>query len=558
VSALAEARGALRLGLAATSVLTLGVTAGVLVVPLYDMHLFDGVLTSRSLDTLALLSVLGVVGLALYGTVMLFRGLVLATIGDRVAAAIAGPATEAAIRRAVAGDARAAGRALSDVQEIRLFFGGGAAAAPFDLVCAPLLLGVIFLLHPGLGWFALGAACVMLACALVSDAVSRPALAAAQARMDAALGDAAGLLRDPVLREGLGMEAAITRRWQGRHAGALAALDAAGRRGDVVAGLSRLARGLLQGGMLGFAALLVLRNEATPGVLIGANLLLALLLAPFDQVIAHWRSVGAMRLAWQRLAALLGADAAPRARAAGAVRGLALAHVTFHPEGAAAPVLDDVTLTVEPGTMVVITGPNGAGKSSLARIAAGVFAPTDGTATVGAEAAVVAAAAGRIGFLPQRPQLLEGTVGENIGRFRDASGEAVVEAARRAGLHAVIGRLAEGYATPIGPEDPVLSGGERQRLALARALHRSPAVLVLDEPDASLDHAGEVVLIEALEAARRDGAAILAVTHRRGLAAIADHVWRLEQGRLTPASHRGPSSPAAAKEMHDDHAARRS
>ncbi len=548
MNALAAARGALRLGLATTAALTFGVTVGVLVVPLYDMHLFDGVLTSRSLDTLTLLSVLCVIGLVLYGVVMMFRGLVLATIGDKVSATLAGPASVAGIRRAVAGDGRAAGRALADVQEIRLFFGGGAAAAPFDLLCAPVLLGVIFMLHPALGWFAVGAALLMLALALLSDAVARPALASAQGRMDGALGDAAGLLRDPVLREGLGMEPAIARRWQGRQAEALAALGFASRRGDAVAGLSRLVRGLLQGGMLGFAALLVLRNEATPGVLIGANLLLALLLAPFDQVIAHWRSVAAMRIAWRRLSALLATEPATQVGAAAGGRGLVLSGVTFQPAGASAPVLDDVSLAVEPGTMTVVTGPNGAGKSSLARIAAGVFSPTHGSATVDGEAAVAASAAGKVGFLPQRPQLLEGTVGENIGRFREASGEAVVEAARRAGLHAVIGRLAQGYATPIGPEDPVLSGGERQRLALARALHGAPPLLVLDEPDASLDHAGEAVLIEALEAARREGAAILAITHRRGLAAIADHVWRLDQGRLSPGPHRGPATPAAAKE----------
>jgi ABC-type protease/lipase transport system fused ATPase/permease subunit len=265
-----------------------------------------------------------------------------------------------------------------------------------------------------------------------------------------------------------------------------------------------------------------------------------------------------MRLAWRRLAALLGTGAEQGGGNGKDGLDLTLANVTFHPRGASAPVLDDVSLTIAPGTMAVITGPNGAGKSSLARIAAGVFAPTAGTATVAGEAAVTVAASGRIGFLPQRPQLLDGTVGENIGRFREASGEAVVEAARRAGLHAVIGRLAEGYATPIGPEDPVLSGGERQRLALARALYGAPTLLVLDEPDASLDHAGEVVLIEALEAARREGAAILAVTHRRGLAAIADHVWRLDGGKLALTAHRGPSTPATAKEMHDDHAARRS
>jgi ATP-binding cassette subfamily C protein len=554
MSALAEARVALRLGLAATAVLTLGVTAGVLVVPIYDMHLFDGVLTSRSLDTLALLSVLCAVALVLYGTLMLIRGLLLATIGDRVAACIAAPASIAGIRRAVGGDQRAAGRALLDVQEIRLFFGGGAAAAPFDLVCAPLLLGVIFMLHPSLGWFALGAVLVMLAFALVSDTVARPALAAAQEGMDAALGDAAGLLRDPVLRDGLGMERQIARRWRRRHGGALAALGVAARRGEAVAGTSRLVRGLLQGGMLGFAALLVLRNEATPGVLIGANLLLALLLAPFDQVIAHWRSTASVRLAWQRLRMLLSGAPPATGGVTGEAQGLVLAAVTFVPPATPTSVLDDVSLAVEPGTMHVIIGPNGAGKSTLARIAAGVLAPTRGSATVAGVSATAVAEAGRIGFLPQRPQLLDGTVGENIGRFRETSGERVVEAARRAGLHEVIGRLPEGYATMIGPEDPLLSGGERQRVALARALHGSPALLVLDEPDASLDHAGEALLIEALEAARREGAAILAVTHRRGIAAIADHVWRLDGGRLSPAPHRGPATAKAAKEMQDERA----
>lgn len=538
MSAMAEARAALARGLAVTAVLTVGVTAGVLVVPLYDMHVFDGVLTSRNLDTLALLSVLGLIGLALYGALATIRGLILALTGDRIAAVLSTEAVIAGIRRAVSGESRAVGRALADIQEIRLFFSGGAAAAPFDLICAPLILAVIFMLHPALGWFALGAALIMLALALLSDALSRPALEAAQARMDAALGDAAGLLRDPVLREALGMEEAILERWRRRQRGALAFLATASRRGEAVSGLSRLVRGLLQGGMLALAAFLVLRDEASPGVLIGANLLLALLLAPVDQVLAQWRAVASFRLAWDRLSALL----AWREEAAGTVgdgaAGLVIDSVTFHPPGMDAPVLAGVSLHVEPGTMVVVTGPNGSGKSSLARLAAGVMPPTAGRVSHGGTPAAEMAASGRIGFLPQKPQLLEGTVAETISRFRGGAAEAVVDAARRAGLHGVIGRLPQGYATRIRPEDALLSGGERQRLALARALHGEPPLLVLDEPDASLDHAGETILIEALEEARRRGAAILAVTHRRALAAMADAVWRLDGCSLSPVSAR--------------------
>jgi ATP-binding cassette subfamily C protein len=535
-AAAGEARAALRLGLAATAMLTLGVNAGVLVVPLYDMHLFDRVLTSRSLDTLALLSVICLAGLALYGALITIRGLLLAAIGDRVADALAGPAAAAGIRLAVGGDGRAAGRAVLDVQEIRLFFGGGAAAAPFDILCAPLLLWVVFLLHPLLGWYALGAALTMLAFAVAADALAQPAIGHAQARMDAALHDAAGLLRDPVLREGLGMEAAIARRWRTRHGAALAALGGASLRGESLVGASRLARGLLQGGMLAFAALLVLRNDATPGVLVGANLLLALLLAPLDQVLAQWRAVAASRLAWRRLAALLGApEAAADAGVADRATGLVIDDAVFHPEGAERAVLSGVSLTVEPGTMVVVTGANGCGKSTLARLAAGVLPPGAGSARVGGVAAVHAAAGGHVGYLPQRPQILDGTVAENIARFRPAASDTIVEAARLAGFHPVIGRLPLGYATRVGPEDALLSGGERQRLALARALFGSPPVLVLDEPDASLDHAGETALIEAIEGARRGGAAILAITHRRALLAIADAVLRLENGRLTAA-----------------------
>jgi ATP-binding cassette subfamily C protein len=543
---LARARGALTLGLAVTAVLTVGINAGVLVVPLYDMHLFDRVLTSRSLDTLVLLSVICLVGLLLYGVLVTIRGLVLAAIGDRVADALSGPAAAAGIRRAVTGDGRAAGRAIADVQEIRLFFGGGAAAAPFDLLCAPLLLTVIALLHPLLVWYAAGAALVMLALAVATDALAEPPLAEAQRRMDNALHDASALLRDPVLRDGLGMERAIARRWSANHRGALAALDRASLDGEGLVSLSRLVRAVLQGGMLAFAALLVLRNEATPGVLVGANLLLALLLAPLDQVLAQWRSIATVRLAWGRLTRLLaGEGEATPAMLPNGEPGLILSSATFTPPDATRPVLGGISLTIPAGTMVVVTGPNGAGKSTLARLAAGILAPTEGRATIGGIAATDAAAAGMVGYLPQRPQILEGTVAENIARFTASDPEAIVAAAQRAGLHGVIGRLAHGYATEVGPESPVLSGGERQRLALARALFGAPVLLVLDEPDASLDHAGEAVLVEAIEAARQAGAAILAVTHRRGLAAIADSVVRLENGTITPVRHAAPGAAMA-------------
>ncbi|TDG11458.1 ATP-binding cassette domain-containing protein, partial [Paracraurococcus ruber] len=447
---------------------------------------------------------------------------------------------------AVGGDLRGGGQALADLQALRAFLAGPGAAAPLDLALGPLLLALLFLLHPALGWYGLAAACALLALALLTDGAARPRLAQAQERMERAIGGTAGLLRDETVRDGLGMGPAIAARWRAGQGAALDAMATASCRGEGWAGAARLLRGLLQAGAVTLAALLVLRHEATPGAVLGANLLLAMLLAPLDSVLAQWRAVAGARLAWDRVAAALARTEAgppPQGAAPGGMDpspGLMLEAIAIHPPGRQQAVLAGLSLSVAPGEMVLLTGPNGSGKSSLLRIAAGVLPPASGRAFAAGLAAPAAAWAGRIGWLPQRPQVMEGTVAETIARFGPATPEALVAAARAAGLHEAIGRLPRGYATAIGPLSRAFSGGEMQRLALARALFGDPPVLVLDEPDAGLDHAGEQVLAAALQAARARGAAILAVSHRAGLRGIADRVVE-----LPPAGDQGPRDRSA-------------
>jgi ATP-binding cassette subfamily C protein len=522
-------------GSALALLLTLAVVAGTLVVPLYDMQVLDRVLVSRSLDTLAVLALASLVGLVVYAVAAALRAAVLDVAAERATRRLSHAAIEAGLRRAIGGDALSGGRAIADVQALRGFLGGGAAAAPFDLLAAPLLLGTLFLLHPGLGWFGLAAALAMLAVTLGTDAATRPRLAAAQQRVERAAHETAGLLGDRSLAEGLGMAPAIAARFRTRHGAALAALDAALLRGEAGSAAARLLRAALQAGVIAYAAMLVLRDQATPGIVVGANLLLAMLLAPLDALVAHWRALSGARLAWQRLGGLLAmpeAAAPPDPPPDSRVEGLALDAVTCHPPGAIQAVFAGLSLRVAPGEMVVLTGPNGAGKSSLARLAAGVLAPESGRVTVAGQGAVAAARAGRIGFVPQRVQVIPGSIAEIIARFSPATPDAVVAAARAAGLHETVGRLPEGYATRLGPFDPVLSGGERQRLALASALFGDPPVLVVDEADSALDQAGEAILGAALTAARARGAAVLAVTHRRSLLAQADRVLCIEDGTL--------------------------
>jgi ATP-binding cassette subfamily C protein len=534
-SPLRQAREEIVFGLLVSVALTLGVTVGVMVVPLYDMHVFDRVLASRSLHTLVALSVICLAGMLIYAVLAAIRGVILAGVAERVLRRLHGPVIEAGMHHAVGGDGKPAARALSDLQEIRLFFSGGAAAAPLDLMLSPVLIAVLFLMHPALGWFALAAAAALLGWAVATDALARPRMAAAQARMESALAETGTLLRDPVLVEGFGMAPVIEARWRRGQARGLAALAEAIRRGEGVGAAARLTRMLMQGGMIALAALLVLRGEATPGVLVGANLMLALLLMPLDQVMAHWRAVAATRLAWQRLGALLATAPLGDRAAQPGFAGIALRDVVFHPSGSDRPALAGVSLEVAPGEVVALLGPNAAGKSSLARIAAGVLAPTGGMAEAAGRVASSAASAGLIGYLPQRPQLLEASISDTIARFRSAPTEQIVSVARAAGLHETIGRLPQGYATPIGPLDPLLSGGQKQRLALARALFGDCPVLVLDEPEAGLDHEGEAAMAAAIASARQRGAAVLLVTHRRALLAVADRILRVAEGRITAA-----------------------
>ncbi len=531
---LVQVRRDIGVGIAVAALLTVGVACGVLVVPLFDMHVFDRVLASRSMDTLLVLSLMCLIGVALYGVLSAIRSMLLAAIADRVATRLSEPLTSAALRRAVGGDTRAAGMAMRDLQEVRHFLSGGAASAPFDMLLAPVVLALLFMLHPGLGWFGLAAALSLLAWAVVMDTVARPRLAAAQAAMDDALSRASASLRDRALTDGLGMAPAIAARWRHAQSEALTRLGGAVLRAETVGGAARLTRGLLQGGVIAFTAVLVLRHEASPGALVGANLLLALMLAPLDQFFGHWRAMLAVRLAWGRITTLLSADTLPQAQGRGA-SGVSFRDTGFTPPGALEPLFTGLRLDVHPGEILVLTGDNGAGKSTIARLAAGVLLPTQGAVEAAGDCAAAAAAAGRIGYLPQRPQLLEASIAETIARFRNDDTTSVVAAARAAGLHEVIGRLPHGYASRTGPVDPALSGGQLQRLAFARALYGDPQVLVLDEPDSSLDHEGEEVMADALAAARARGAAVLLVTHRRRLLSIADRVLRIESGRLIAA-----------------------
>jgi len=203
------------------------------------------------------------------------------------------------------------------------------------------------------------------------------------------------------------------------------------------------------------------------------------------------------------------------------------------PPGAPAPILRNITLSVDAGTMLAVIGPSAAGKSTLLRAMLGIYQPATGTVRLdGAELVQWdREALGRhIGYLPQDVELLDGTVSENIARFGEVDPEKVVEAAKAAGVHEMILKLPDGYDTRLVGN--VISAGQRQRIGLARALYGNPQLIVLDEPNSNLDQEGDAALMQALSATKREGRTLVVVSHRKNVLGLADRVLVMGEGQI--------------------------
>ena len=532
--ALHRARNVVWPGLALALFLTLFINVAVMVVPIYDMQLYDRVLLSRNMGTVVMLSIACGAGLVIYCLLDYLRSATFVTIADRVGRALSVPVLEAAVRRGLEGDSSAGAEALRDLNEIRSFLSSGVVATPLDALCAPLLLAVMFMLHPAFGWLGLGGISILTIVGIVNDLLVRPAITAAAEQRSRASNQLASGLSEPELIEGLGMFPALARRWAGRHAAAMEHMRDAGERSQRVAAIGKIARLSLQAGVMAMGAVLIISRHASAGSLMGANLLLAKVLAPFDSLVSSWRRWIEAGAAWKRITILLAATGDEVAvDLGGAVSkvGLVLDGVGFDAPNTGRGLLRDISVELLPGTATALIGPNGAGKSTLMRLLVGVLPTTHGSIRLDGTP-VVSGDRARIGYLPQGIHLLDGSISDNVSRFEVAPAEAVIGAALAANVHEIIGRLRNGYDTRIGRAVASLSGGQRQRIALARALFGGPRLLVLDEPDASLDQDGEEALLRAIDVARAAGAVIVVATHRPRLLARMDYTLTLRDGRV--------------------------
>ncbi len=504
---------------------------------IYMLQIYDRVLISRNEFTLVMLTLI-VVGLyVLEAALELVRSRVLVRASAALDMKLSPRVFDAAFESGLRGSGGNAGQAFGDLTNVRQFLTSQGLFAFFDTPWTPVYIAVIFLLNPWMGVFALVSALVLVALAFLNERMTGPMLAEASRIATTANTYAASNLRNAEAIDAMGMLGRLRRRWFARQGSFLALQARASDRAASISACGRFFRLTLQSGILGLGALLVIENQLTPGGMIAASILLGRALAPVELGIATWRGFVSARGAYARLNELLQShparnDTLALPRPAGSVT---VENLVLGAPGKREPILKGITFRVSQGTLVAVIGPSAAGKSTLARALVGVWGPLNGSVRLdGADVyGWNKEELGRwVGYLPQDVELLEGTIAENIERFGERDPERTVHAAKRAGVHDLLLHLPQGYDTSIGAGGTTLSGGQRQRVALARALYGDPALIVLDEPNASLDDAGDAALMAALSAMKAENRTVVVMTHRANVLNVADMILVLVGGTI--------------------------
>jgi ATP-binding cassette subfamily C protein len=341
----------------------------------------------------------------------------------------------------------------------------------------------------------------------------------------------------------LGMVRNAVEHWGGVYGQSLRASDSVARVNTVFSALSRSVRMILQSLILGLGAYYVLQGEMTGGMIFASSIIAGRVLQPFDQVIGSWRLLVETWRAGRRLktpadiARKLDVDKFDHPEPKGELIVENLVYRLPAAKQGALPLIKNITFGVRPGQTVAIVGPSKAGKSTLARLIVGSIKPASGSIRIdGADISSwqFDTLGSHIGYLAQDVELFAGTIAQNISRFDpDATDQKVAEAAQRAQVEDLVLSLEDNYNTQIGgPAGVRLSGGERQRIALARAFYGNPKLIVLDEPNSSLDADGEAALSRAVLAAKDEKTTVLLITHRLSIAQQCDQVLALKDGTI--------------------------
>jgi len=509
---------------------------------LYMMQVYDRVVPTGGITTLALLTIAMIAALASLSALDWLRSRLLLRSSLRLDRLLSAPI----LGRLASQDTHSSNtRVLREFDHVRTAMSGQATLALFDAPWTPIYLLCCFMLHPAIGVFTLVGGTALFLLATANERANRNTLKDAMNATNSAYAAQEALTGQFEIVRALGMREASIRQQIGARRGAVLTQAA----GQITSGnynsLIKFLRLSLQSLSLGLAAWLTVKGQVSAGAIIASSVLLSRAVAPIEILVGAWPSIVQAKASWKVILDLFSQPPSEEDRATqlpAPTGRLNLENVSLRHQGTEDAQLRLISLDVRPGQTLGIIGPSGSGKSSLARIIAGGLRPTGGTIRLD-DAAYEAWDGDRlaqfIGYLPQSPSLFPGTIKENIARFstmteadKDTIDQQVMDAAQAAGAHRLILQLPKGYDTQLGPFGTGVSAGQAQRIALARALFRNPILLILDEPNSNLDHEGEVALNQAIKKSAERGAAVILIAHRAGILSQVDRLALMNGGKL--------------------------
>ncbi len=505
---------------------------------LYMLQTYDRVLGSRSLETLYMLTLVLAIALLVMSGLEMVRSRLLVHANNAMDEMLAPYLLDKMLSNATLPEGNKYISGLKDLNSIKAFLTGPAIFAVFDAPWMPVYLLILYFMSPLLLSVALLGAFTMLALTVLTSILTREPLQQAGVVGRLASNYVSASMRNAEAVNAMGMIVALTRRWASLNNKSNELQTQASRRVGIVSGLTKFVRQFLQSVILGVGAYLVITGEGfTTGMMIAGVIILGRALSPIENIVSSWKSLSEARSAYGRLEHFLKLQGIeqqhlPLPPPTGDVL---FEHVSFGIRSTGKVILKDLSFGLKAGESLGIIGSSAAGKSSVARMLTGVWKPVSGTVRIDGADLVTwphEELGPYVGYLPQDVELFEGTIAENIARLGEPETDPVLKAAKLAGVHEMILRMPNGYDTQIGEGGAVLSGGQRQRIGLARALFGSPRLIVLDEPNASLDTDGDQALLQALLYLKKTAVTTVLITHKRSLLAVVDKLLVMQDGGM--------------------------
>jgi ATP-binding cassette, subfamily C, bacterial len=523
--------------LTAVAVFSTFVNLMMLTMPLYLFQLSDRVLTSRSLDTLLMLTIVALGFIGVLSLLDIIRRQVLGRLATSFETILGGPVLASIVTSAKVADS-ANMQALRSLHHVKSFISSPVMLLLFDVPLAPIYFGAVFLIHPALGSISLVSGLVLIAIAIANQKATSGPLGTANLHTSKADAQAEALARNSQVINAMGMLNESILHWGSDQARALVFHGGALDRSFWISGASKFARLVTQIVMLGVGAYLALHGSVTGGMMIAASIIAGRALQPFEIMIEGWRNLIQTRAAYARVCTAVDSLKHERAHLLlpKPTGRLSVERLLYFPPGTKEAVLNGVAFELEPGESLAIVGPSGSGKSTLARILVGCLYPTagkvrlDGTELRNWDRRQFGEFTG---YLPQEVELFPGTIKDNICRMRsDLPDAKTYQAAVFTEVHDIICQLPNGYETVMERSGAPLSGGQKQRIALARAFFADPALVVLDEPNSNLDSAGEQALTDTLLRAKEKRITVIVITQRPAVLNAMDKLLVLRNGRV--------------------------